>query len=469
MTISQDARKLAEDPVALFEHSHKRAHELDRAELDQLHLEALRWRFAELRNRIGVLTALADEQDVKDITTFESVVPLLLAHTVYKSYPVSLILKKKFSLLTKWLGRLTTVDLGAVPADECDSIDSWLNAFDQNTALQVTMSSGTTGAVSFLPRSTREWDRWWRQTRMTLCGAAHADGIDEPDEMYDVVWPTFRRGYTVQYRTAPWVMKHFAGSEEHFFAMSDEMVSADVLFLAGRLRAANARGEQLQIEEGDFRPRLAKFERMQHEIAHGAGAFVDRIAGKLSGRRVLSIGAPPVLVAMAQDGISKGMSGVFEPNSIITTGGGAKGATLPDDWQKLVRDFMGVDRLIDLYGMSECNGSHVLCGHGRYHIQPWVIPFVLDPDTSAPYPREGVHVGRFAFFDLTAETYWGGFVSGDEVELDWGACACGQSSPHLAQNIQRYSEMRGGDDKISCAAQPEAHAEAINFLNGELV
>jgi hypothetical protein len=33
-------------------------------------------------------------------------------------------------------------------------------------------------------------------------------------------------------------------------------------------------------------------------------------------------------------------------------------------------------------------------------------------------------------------------------------------------DIQRLSELQGGDDKITCAAQPAAHAEAMDFLTG---
>jgi hypothetical protein len=35
---------------------------------------------------------------------------------------------------------------------------------------------------------------------------------------------------------------------------------------------------------------------------------------------------------------------------------------------------------------------------------------------------------------------------------------------HLADDVGRFSDRRGGDDKITCAATAEAHDEAVKFL-----
>jgi hypothetical protein len=52
--------------------------------------------------------------------------------------------------------------------------------------------------------------------------------------------------------------------------------------------------------------------------------------------------------------------------------------------------------------------------------------------------------------------------------VDWSPCGCGQTTPHLAPSVQRYSEKQGGDDKITCAATEEAQQSALDFLTGEL-
>ncbi len=46
----------------------------------------------------------------------------------------------------------------------------------------------------------------------------------------------------------------------------------------------------------------------------------------------------------------------------------------------VIKEFLGVDRIQEGYGMSEISAFHWACDESRYHVQPWVIPFVLDPD-----------------------------------------------------------------------------------------
>ena len=103
--------------------------------------------------------------------------------------------------------------------------------------------------------------------------------------------------------------------------------------------------------------------------------------------------------------------------------------------------------------------------HSNYHFSPSAIPFVLDPDTSEPLPRTGKQTGRAAFFDLTRLDSWGGFITGDEITVNWeDRCSCGRESFFIEGDIQRYSEKQGGDDKISCAATESAHKEAMEYL-----
>ena len=82
-------------------------------------------------------------------------------------------------------------------------------------------------------------------------------------------------------------------------------------------------------------------------------------------------------------------------------------------------------------------------------------------------PRLGVQTGRFAFFDLATNSHWGGLMTGDEIELDFdGQCECGATTQHFSSRVSRLSEKRGGDDKISCIATPQAYEEAMEFLVG---
>ncbi|WP_131786082.1 hypothetical protein [Protofrankia symbiont of Coriaria ruscifolia] len=172
---------------------------------------------------------------------------------------------------------------------------------------------------------------------------------------------------------------------------------------------------------------------------------------------------------LAREACEQGLTGVFSPDSSVVGGGGAKGVVLPDGWEQVIERFIGVPRLRHCYAMSEVMATHMMCAQGRYHIEPSTILFVLDPQDGAVLPREGVRTGRAAFFDLLAETYWGGFVTGDEVTADWSPCACGLDSPSLGRTIERYGDKAGGDDKISCAATEGAQRDALDFLTSELV
>jgi hypothetical protein len=124
-----------------------------------------------------------------------------------------------------------------------------------------------------------------------------------------------------------------------------------------------------------------------------------------------------------------------------------------------------VPRLKGAYGMSELCSPNVQCAHGHFHFAPWLIVYLLDPDTSELLPRSGVVTGRASFYDLMIRHRWGGFISGDEITVHFdGDCPCGAATSYMERTVQRYSEKRGGDDKISCAATPAAHREAMDFL-----
>ena len=166
MNIAAAARQFSSDPTIYFEGSYKAAHSVPREQLERLQLEALRQRFDEMRGGVQMLTALADELGVTAIDKLEDVVPLLFKHTVYKSYPVSLLEKGRFDLIAKWLSRLTTVDLSSVDFSGITTIDGWFDAFDAQSEMRLSHSSGTSGTMSFFPRTHGEMNLWFRTTRM---------------------------------------------------------------------------------------------------------------------------------------------------------------------------------------------------------------------------------------------------------------------------------------------------------------
>jgi hypothetical protein len=465
-----EARSFANSPARFFDRSWYAMQHVEPERLARLQLRALQLRFAELRDRIPVLTTMASEQGVSALGDLDDVVPLLFQHSVYKSYPVSLLERNRFDVLTRWLDRLTTVDIADAPVSECDSIDAWIDVLDAQTELRVAHSSGTTGAMTFLPRSVGDWDRMGEALRCGLFQFSDPEGENDHDgEYFNLIWPLHRRGRAGITRLPELTMRHLLGSDDRMHALREGRLSSDSMFLAGRVRAAAARGELDQLEINPaLRRRREEFEREQRELQQSLPRFIEESIERFRGERILLMGTWNMLYAMAKAGLDRGLTDVFAADSLVTTGGGAKGQTVPDDWEESILRFVGVDRVQHAYSMTEMTGLNKMCECGRYHFEPWIVPFVLDPDDGRPLPREGRQTGRAAFFDLLPESYWGGFITGDEVTAHWTACPCGRTSPHIERGIERYSEKQGGDDKITCAASDDAHRAALEFLTDRL-
>jgi hypothetical protein len=470
LSTTEEAARFADSPTQYFGGSWHAMQHADPLRLAELQLDAARLRFAQMRDSVATLGTMAGELGTEQIATLEDLVPLLFQHSVYKSYPPALLERNRFDLLTRWLSRLSTHDLSALDVSGCDSLDSWLDVLDAETDVRVAHSSGTAGTMSFLPRSLHDWDRMYEGIRPGLF--QFSDPLGERDhsgEHFNLIWPLYRHGRSTITRLPDMAKDRLlGGSEERIHALRQGRVSSDAMYLAGRLRAAAARGELDTLEINPaLRARREEFEREQREMAQGLPRFIEHTIHTLRGRRVWVLATWNVLYGMAQAGLESGLENVFAPDSLVTTGGGAKGQVVPDDWEETVRRFTGVPRIQHCYVMSEMTGLNKMCEHGHYHFEPWFIPFALDPDGGAPLPREGRQTGRMAFFDVLPTSHWGGFITGDEVTFDWSPCPCGRTTAHIEGRIERYSEKRG-DDKITCVAADDAHRAALEYLTERL-
>jgi hypothetical protein len=468
-SITQAAEHLRRDPASFFGNSITRMHTIPREELAALQLEAANQCFAEKRQTIEMVGKQAARVGLSSITHVDDLVPMLFAHSMYKSYPSSLLDKKRFDLLTRWLRKLTPFDLSHVDVAGCDSIDEWIDRMDAQTPLELFTSSGISGTLSIIPKAKAENIRAMERLRLVFFQRFGTE--PRPEDIapaVDVIWPNHASGKLGHLRLAGLLKRHYTGNDPNrFHALYSDAVSTDLMFLASKLQRAAARGELDRIEvDPKLLARKHEFEALQRRKPEEMKAFFKRMTTELRGRRVFIYGSSfPPLVDLATEGLARGIENCFAPDSVCACSGGTKGVALPDDWEAQVKRFLGVRELKIGYGMSEISALNMLCEHGRYHVPPWAIPFVLDPDTNAPLPRIGVQRGRAGFFDFTTVGHWGGTISGDEVEIDWDTpCPCGQTSVHLADDIGRFSDRRGGDDKITCAATAEAHDDAVKFL-----
>lgn len=464
MNIRSSAEALCDDPASFFHFSHTEMQTIPRDVLTALQIEGLKYRFGALRDRIAVLKRLADNQGVTELHDLDDVVPLLFEHTIYKSYPPSLLERGKFAEINRWLSKLTTFDVTSIDVSACRFIDDWIETMDRESPLKLIHSSSTTGTMSFLPTSKKEWDKFGRTQKIDFLQTFGESSSNEDDDIW-AIFPYFRYGSNAFIRINDNVVRHIVGSEERLLTAYPGRLSSDILFLAGRIRAAQARGDldRFQIPP-ELIERRAAYEKLQAEMPAHMERFFHEAAEKLRGKRVFIAATWNQLHGMAKAGLARGLEHIFSHNSAILSGGGAKGMEQPEGWIDDVVRFSGASVRM-AYGMSELHGVNMMCDRGHYHFAPWIVPFVLDPDTGIPHPRRGLNTGRAAFFDLSVETRWGGFITGDEITVNWeDQCACGRSTHYIEGPVQRFSDKRGGDDKISCAGTEEAHKDAMDFL-----
>jgi hypothetical protein len=442
---------------------------LPAGDVAELQLAGVRRRYEQLRPQIRLLGRLAEDLDVSVISTLNDVTSLCLPHTTYKSYSVTHVEQGRYDKLTRWLQSLTAHDLSAVDVAGCESLESWLDAIEAVTPLRMRCSSGTSGKISFYPRSLAE-ERHQINSFVRSHGAFRQEpdsglATGEVDYYSPAAVATGRHNTPAQFRL---LREHiFAGrSGEHVHTLGDGHWDVDMIWLSGRLQAAEARGELAPMK---LTPYLAALrEKIGKQPAAGGqiDAFVDELIDA-AGRRIFLFAPFHQMIPLAQEFEKRGATGSFAPDSYVLTGGrpGSKGVDFPTGWLELCQRVFPF-RYVEVYGMTELTNSARLCASGVFHMPPSVVLWLLDPDTSQPLPREGVRTGRLAVFDLMPTTYWGGAITGDRVTIDWDArCSCGRIGPTISPEIVRYSNLRD-DDKITCAKSPEAYQRAVELTLG---
>ena len=460
--IDENQMDFLQNPASLVNATNEELFNLEPEFVQQIQLIGVQKRFKYFFPRIKALQKLANEQKITAINSLDDIAPILFQHTVYKSYPLVFIEKKKFDKLTKWLDKLTTHDLSNVQVNDCKSIDAWLETIERSSDLLVVHSSGTTGKLSFLPRSESEMENFKKAFFLFVEALS---GVD-PNK---TTMPTFFPGFSDGRQLAQRVLSKFgpilAGSEEEYHTAIPGFMSADFMSLAGRLQAAKTKGElgKLQMLKA-LSYNKGELIRLQRNRPKYMTTFFDNMISNYKGEQVFLLGQLTGLINTAIEGEKRGLSHIFAPNSAIITGGGLKGQDVPDDWCERIIRFYGVKSIRDGYGMTETTGYCPSCEHNHYHIYPFLIPYVFDFNGQL-LPRKGIQTGRFGFYDLLTESYWGGFLTGDLVTINWdNTCACGRKGPWLENNIQRISEKQGGDDKISCSGSQQAYDSFTDFL-----
>lgn len=277
----------------------------------------------------------------------------------------------------------------------------------------------------------------------------------------------YRTGHSAFLMSFDWNVR-VHGDEERVASVYPGELSSDLLLLGGRLRAATGnRGLPADPASLGLSESLAgRWDEIRQLVASPTQDLLDRyvqdLANRFGGQQVWVIGVWPTLVDAAAVAARNSLREVFDPSSLVHTGGGSKGRDLPADAEQNVLQWLGVPGVTQTYGMSEIMGMNGLCRAGNFHLNAWTIPFIVD-EAGKPLPRIGTQHGRFGAVDLMASSYWGGYLSSDLVTMTFDReCACGRIGPHLGQDVQRFTDEV--DEKVSCAATPALHDDLVRVI-----
>lgn len=117
-------------------------------ELEPIWVDAIKRRFHQCRGRVRILDQLAEKAGITEVSSLEDVVPLLFAHTAYKSYPESFIDRGQWDRMNLWLNTLSKDPVQGVNVGGIADSDEWVKRL-HDAGHYVFATSGTSGKNSF--------------------------------------------------------------------------------------------------------------------------------------------------------------------------------------------------------------------------------------------------------------------------------------------------------------------------------
>jgi hypothetical protein len=424
------------------------------ADLLPLQVEAAAEKLAQHRESIQLVKHRAESERVSDISAAADIVPLLFAHTAYKSYPESWLSNGQWHLMVKWLDTVSAFRVQGIDTRGVDGIDDWLERLAAK-GHYVCCSSGTTGKVSMINSAVADRDI---VKKIMITSFEWATGIAaNKDRKIFICYPP-----TNNYR--------FLDSWD---ALADGFSEGGMLYklpvsplTVGRVREMVALRKS--IADGAVRPsEIAAFEALaakrQQEMDDSVGSLADALIASRN-QKLLVTGMYGLLFQVAEAVRAKGYArNDFHGDNAMMVSGGLKGTALPPDYRERILDIFNIPagNVFNMYSMQEINSFMPRCRAGRFHVPPWLMLLPLDQSGETLLEiGSGEIEARAAFFDFSIEGRWGGIISGDRVRVDFGSCACGHQGPTIADDIVRYSDLPGGD-KISCAGTIDAYVRGI--------
>ena len=313
-----------------------------------------------------MLGKLADEVGLDHIERLDDLVPLLFAHSNYKSYPEGFIAKGRWDLMNKWIDTLSTMKVAGIDVEGVTDQDVWVDRL-HTVGQKAYVTSGTTGKNSFLPQTQSDEDLSLKMLiRSVQRQPLFADGERRPIFIFGPKHGHHRAA--LHFRT---LVETFGRPDASYFLTEEPMRIAEITRM-GDLRKRIADGTAMPSEIAAFERETAASRRRTRRGStsswtRSSSTATSPCTSSASGRSTGSI----VERARAR-GVQ---AGEFHPDTVITGGGGTKGAVMPPDYEEQILHFFGIspDHVTGGYGMSEVSTA---LGEvdGRYRPAPWVVP-----------------------------------------------------------------------------------------------
>jgi hypothetical protein len=425
------------------------------ADLLPVQLEAANERLQSQISDIGLLTNRAESAGVKEITDLADLVPLLFAHTTYKSYAEGWLNELRWDRMGRWLATVSTRPVEGLDTDGVETLDDWIKQLE-TVGHYLSCSSGTTGKPAMLSCTEGDIEL---SAQINIEALLWATGLKRgEDRKFLGLGPQFAAPREDAIRQA--MVDAFSSRYEPYqFGDGDPITVGSMVDMITLRR---------KLADGTARPNeIVEFERIAAQRAADMGTSAKKAIDAVIEARSLPLLATGMFATLYQiaEGIqAKGHGGDdFIPNNAMMVAGGLKGAVLPPNYREYVLETFNVaeERLYQMYSMREINATFPLCHSGRYHISPWVIMLPLDTSGEQLLDvRDSEIEARAAFFDISIEGRWGGVISGDRVTVSFGKCVCGHQGPTVGREITRYSDLPGGD-KITCAGNIDAYVRGV--------
>lgn len=419
------------------------------ADLWPLQREAANERLSTQVGAVPLLRNRAESAGIGEIDEPADLVPLLFAHSAYKSYSEAWLADGQWDRMARWLQTVSTYESDGESFADVRDLDDWIDRLERGGRF-VACTSGTTGKPAMLGATDADLDfgSW-----SNVSAFSWATGVPRSrDRRFFGLGP--RTNVARNERIRETLIEAF-GADVDPYQLPVPIISTGSIMAMILLRRKITDGTAVASE-------VAEFERLSAERMAGIeDAMADAVRELIESRdqKLFLSGMWASLYPLAVAVRESGFGGQYRDDNTLLTGGGLKGATLPPDYREVVFDTFGLteERVFHLYSMQEINTPFPRCGAGRYHVAPWVIALPLDQSGEVLLDATAGEVeGRAAFLDLALEGRWGGVISGDKVTVDFGACACGHCGPTIGPDITRYADLEGGD-KISCAGTIDAY------------